>query len=93
MKKVIDFLIRAFIYVTTHHKRLKWDKLAHFYTGALGFALFETILGDIYASIIIVLVAIITEIIHYFDKDRDSEFADAFMSSLPVILYWIITLF
>lgn len=93
MKKVIDFLIRAFVYVSTHHTRLKWDKLAHFYTGAIGFTLFETIFGDIIASIIVVSVAILKEITDAFKKERVSEFADAFMTSLPVGLYWIITLF
>ncbi len=92
MKKVIKFLTNTFIYITTHHYRLKWDKLAHFYTASLGFAMFETFFGDIYASIIVVSVAIITEILHYFDTKRNSEIADAFMSCLPVIIYWLIKL-
>lgn len=90
MKKVTKILIQAFNYVATHHYRLKWDKLAHFYTASLGFALFETFFGDIYASIIVVSVAIVTETIHYFDSERNCEIADAFMSCLPVIFYWLI---
>ena len=76
-----------------HHKLLGRDKLEHFYTSALGFALFSVVFDPIVASISVASIALAKELIH--DKwlgKGNPEFLDGFMSCLPIILYWAIQL-
>lgn len=76
-----------------HHKLLQRDKLEHFYTASLGFALFSVVFNPIVASIAVASIALAKELIH--DKwlgKGNPEFLDGFMSCLPIILYWAIQL-
>lgn len=76
-----------------HHKLLGRDKLEHFYTSALGFALFSFVFNPVVASIAVASVALAKEL--FYDKwlgKGTSEFLDGFMSCLPIILYWLIQL-
>ena len=40
--------------ILTHQDRIGRDKLAHFYSGTLGFALFCILINPIWASVIVV---------------------------------------
>jgi hypothetical protein len=76
--------------ILTHHDRLGKDKLAHFYSASLGFALFTFLLGDIYASIIVALAALYKELINDWKNEKGNpEVLDAVMSILPILLYWL----
>ena len=86
MEKLKDLIIN----ILTHQNRLGKDKLAHFYSSALGFALFTIVLSDVYASILVALVALSKEIIHDWEYGRGNpEVLDAVMSVLPILLYWL----
>lgn len=79
--------------IVNHHKFLGRDKLEHFYTSALGFALFSFVFNPVVASIAVASVALAKELLY----DRwlgkgNTEFLDVFMSCLPIILYWLIQL-
>ena len=79
--------------ILTHQNRLGKDKLAHFYSASLGFALFSVIFNPIVASIVVASVALIKELVN--DKwlgKGNPEFLDGFMSCFPIILYWAIQL-
>ena len=79
--------------IVNHHKFLGRDKLEHFYTSALGFALFSVVFNPVVASIAVASVALAKEL--FYDKwlgRGNSEFLDGFMSCLPIILYWLIQL-
>ena len=76
-----------------HHKLLGRDKLEHFYTASLGFALFSFIFNPIVASISVASISLAKELIY--DKwlgKGNPEFLDGFMSCFPIILYWAIQL-
>ena len=89
MEKLKDLIIN----ILTHQNRLGKDKLGHFYSSALGFALFTILLGDVYASVIVSLIAILKEIYYDWIKAKGNpEVLDAFMSILPILLYWLMKL-
>ena len=91
--KFISKIYNIFIIATTHQNRLGKDKLAHFYSASLGFALFSVIFNPIVASIVVASVALIKELVN--DKwlgKGNPEFLDGFMSCFPIILYWAIQL-
>jgi hypothetical protein len=76
-----------------HHKLLGRDKLEHFYTASLGFAIFSVLFNPIVASIAVASISLAKELIY--DKwlgKGNPEFLDGLMSSLPIILYWAIQL-
>lgn len=79
--------------IITHQDRIGIDKLAHFYSASLGFALFSVIFNPIVASIVVASVALVKELVN--DKwlrKGNPEFLDGFMSCFPIILYWAIQL-
>lgn len=77
--------------ILTHQNRLGKDKLAHFYSASLGFALFTFLFNDVYASIIVALVALYKEIINDWRNEKgNAEALDLVMSVLPILLYWLI---
>ena len=89
MEKIKDLIIS----VLTHQNRLGKDKLSHFYSASLGFALFSVIFNPIVASIVVASVALVKELVN--DKwlgKGNPEFLDGFMSCFPIILYWLIQL-
>ncbi len=76
--------------ILTHQNRLGKDKLAHFYSASLGFALFTILFDDIYASIIVALVALYKELINDWANEKGNpETLDLVMSILPILLYWL----
>lgn len=83
--------MKKFLYnILTHQNRLGKDKLAHFYSASLGFALFTFLFNDVYASVIVALVALYKEVVNDWRNGKGNpEIMDAFMSCLPIILYWI----
>ena len=86
MKKIKDLIAN----ILTHQNRLGKDKLAHFYSASLGFALFTLLFGDVYASIIVALVALYKELINDWRNGKGNpEIMDAIMSVLPILLYWL----
>lgn len=86
LEKVYRFALDAIM----HYNKLKVDKLRHFYSASLGFALFTFILSDIYASIIVALVALYKELINdWRNENGNPEAMDAVMSVLPILLYWL----
>ena len=89
MKKVKNFILK----IVNHYKLLGRDKLDHFYTGALLFTFLSLFANVVWASLLTIAIATAKEISDSFKEERSSEFLDAFMSSLPVILYWIVELF
>ena len=77
--------------ILTHYNRLGVDKLRHFYSASIGFALFTVLFGDVYASIIVALVALYKEIVSDWASEKGNpEVLDAFMSILPILLYWLL---
>ena len=48
--------------ILTHQNRIGRDKLAHFYSGALGFTLFSILINPIWASVIVVGAGVFKEI-------------------------------
>lgn len=77
--------------IITHYNRLGVDKLRHFYSASLGFALFTFLFNDIYASIIVALAALYKEIINDWRNEKGNpEVMDLVMSVLPILLYWFI---
>lgn len=86
MKKIKDFIVS----ILTHQNRLGKDKLAHFYSASLGFALFTFLFGDIYASIMVGLISIYKELINDWRNEKGNpEVLDLVMSILPILLYWL----
>jgi len=86
MNKIKDLIVN----ILTHQDRLGKDKLAHFYSASLGFALFTFLLSDIYASIIVAFVALYKELINDWRNGKGNpEIMDAIMSILPILLYWL----
>lgn len=76
-----------------HHKLLGRDKLEHFYTASLGFAIFSVLFNPIVASIAVASISLAKELLY--DKwlgKGNPEFLDGFMSCFPIILYWVIQL-
>jgi len=78
--------------VLTHQNRLGKDKLAHFYSGALGFTLFCILINPVGASVIVVGAGIFKELYDIITGKGQGEVLDGFFTSLPVILYWLIVL-
>ena len=89
LKKVYWFVIHT----ATHQNRIAIDKLAHFYSGALGFALFCILINPIWASVIVVGAGIFKEIYDIVTGKGQGEVLDAFFTSLSVILYWLVVIF
>ena len=79
--------------ILTHQDRIGRDKLRHFYSGALGFALFCILINPIWASIIVVSVGIFKELYDIITGKGQGEVLDAFFTSLSVILYWLVVIF
>jgi len=79
--------------ILTHQDRIGRDKLAHFYSGALGFALFCILINPIWASIIVVSVGIFKELYDIITGKGQGEVLDVFFTSLSVILYWLVVIF
>ena len=84
--------MKKFLYnILTHHNRLGIDKLRHFYSASLGFALFTILFNDIYASIIVALIALYKEVVNDWRNGKGNpEIMDAVMSVLPILLYWLL---
>ncbi len=86
MSKICKFITD----ILTHQNRLGKDKLAHFYSASLGFALFAFLFSDVYASILVALVALYKELINDWRNEKGNpEVLDAVMSILPILLYWL----
>lgn len=79
--------------ILTHQDRIGRDKLAHFYSGALGFALFCILINPIWASIIVVSAGIFKELYDIITDEGQGEILDVFFTSLSVILYWLVVIF
>lgn len=76
--------------ILTHQNRLGKDKLAHFYSASLGFALFTFLFNDVYASILVALAALYKELINDWRNEKGNpEALDLVMSILPILLYWL----
>mgnify|MGYP001050818317 CR=1 FL=1 len=79
--------------ILTHQNRIGRDKLAHFYSGALGFALFCILINTVWASVIVINAGVFKEIYDIITGKGKGEVLDAFFTSLPVILYWLVVIF
>ena len=79
--------------ILTHQDRIGRDKLAHFYSGALGFALFCILINPIWASVIVVGAGVFKEIYDIVTGKGQGEVLDVFFTSLSVILYWLVVIF
>ena len=79
--------------ILTHQNRIGRDKLAHFYSGALGFTLFSILINPIWASVIVVGAGVFKEIYDIVTGKGQGEVLDSFFTSLPVILYWLVVFF
>ena len=76
--------------ILTHYNRLGVDKLRHFYSASIGFALITILFDDVYASIIVALVALYKELINDWRNGKGNpETLDLVMSILPILLYWL----
>lgn len=91
--RFINKIYNIFIIVATHQNRMGIDKMRHFYSASLGFALFSFVFNPVVASIAVASVALAKELLY--DKwlgKGNPEFLDGFMSCFPIILYWAIQL-
>lgn len=79
--------------ILTHQDRIGRDKLAHFYSGALGFTLFCILINPVWASVIVVGAGVFKEIYDIVTGKGQGEVLDVFFTSLSVILYWLVVIF
>lgn len=79
--------------IVFHYKYLGRDKLEHFYSASLGMLIFSVVFTPIIASFIVIGFALGKEIINdLILKKGNPEILDAVMSSLPVLIYWVLYL-
>lgn len=84
-------MIELFKKIAFHYRYLGRDKLEHFYTGSIGMFLFSILFNPLIASCVVCTVAISKELINDLAlKKGNPEVLDAFMSCLPVIIYWLL---
>ena len=82
-----------FYKIVFHYRLLGRDKLEHFYSGAIGFAILSVLINPLVASCIVGSVAVAKELINDLVLDKGNpEVLDALFSCLPFILYWLIVL-